>query len=44
MQSCFKIPSIFEYIGFFYNTRRIHSSNDYYTPSEYERHYLNRVA
>ncbi|MNC29275.1 Integrase core domain protein [compost metagenome] len=36
--------SIFEYIEFFYNTRRIHSSIDYHTPSEYERLYLNRAA
>ncbi|WP_084064683.1 IS3 family transposase [Paenibacillus stellifer] len=36
--------SIFEYIEFFYNTRRIHSSIDYHTPSEYERLYLNRTA
>lgn len=36
--------SIFEYIEFFYNTRRIHSSIDYHTPMEYELLYLNQAA
>jgi transposase InsO family protein len=29
--------SIFEYIEIFYNKKRIHSSNDYLSPEEYEK-------
>ncbi len=36
--------SIFEYIEFFYNVRRIYSSIDYHTPMEYELLYLNQAA
>jgi putative transposase len=31
--------SLFEYIEFFYNSRRIHSTLDYHTPNEYEKMY-----
>ncbi|OMF29594.1 MULTISPECIES: IS3 family transposase [unclassified Paenibacillus] len=36
--------SIFEYIEFFYNTRRIHFSIDYHTPTEYEQLHLYQAA
>ena len=29
--------SLFEYIEFFYNSKRIHSTLDYHTPNEYEK-------
>jgi transposase InsO family protein len=29
--------AIFEYIEVFYNRKRIHSANDYFSPEEYER-------
>lgn len=31
--------SIFEYMEFFYNSKRIHSTLCYYTPNEFERMY-----
>lgn len=33
------IKRIYEYIEFFYNRKRIHSSIGYHTPTEYERMY-----
>uniref|UniRef100_UPI0004702C71 IS3 family transposase n=1 Tax=Paenibacillus zanthoxyli TaxID=369399 RepID=UPI0004702C71 len=36
--------SIFEYIELFYNNQRIHSSIDYYTPTEYEQLYHTLAA
>ncbi|MDQ0221448.1 transposase InsO family protein [Peribacillus cavernae] len=33
---------IYEYIEVFYNSKRIHSANGYYSPSEYERMYQMR--
>ncbi len=36
---------IFEYIEIFYNRKRLHSSNDYMSPSEYEdKMLLNEIA
>ena len=36
--------SLFEYIEFFYNSKRIHSTIGYYTPNEYEKmHYSSLV-
>ncbi|WP_249365496.1 IS3 family transposase [Cytobacillus citreus] len=36
--------SIFEYIEFFYNSKRIHSTLDYHTPNEFEKMYVQTVA
>jgi putative transposase len=36
--------SLFEYIEFFYNSKRIHSTIDYYTPNEFERMYYQGAA
>jgi putative transposase len=36
--------SLFEYIEFFYNSKRIHSTLGYYTPNEFERMYGNSAA
>jgi putative transposase len=36
--------SLFEYIEFFYNSKRIHSTFGYYTPNEFERMYVNSAA
>lgn len=36
--------SLFEYIEFFYNSKRIHSTLGYYTPNEFERMYENSAA
>ncbi|MGI6684442.1 MAG: IS3 family transposase [Bacillota bacterium] len=36
--------SLFEYIEFFYNSKRIHSTLDYFTPNEFERMYRNSAA
>ena len=33
-------PEIFEYIEIFYNRQRIHSSNNYMSPNEYEEKML----
>ena len=35
---------IFEYIDTFYNTTRIHSACDYFSPEEFERNYAQRVS
>lgn len=35
---------IYEYIEVFYNSKRIHSANGYFTPSEYERMYFDEIA
>mgnify|MGYP001337767811 CR=1 FL=1 len=35
---------IYEYIEIFYNAKRIHSANGYFSPSEYERMYFNKTA
>jgi putative transposase len=36
--------SVFEYIEFFYNSKRIHSTLDYHTPNEYEKRYEQSAA
>jgi putative transposase len=36
--------SLFEYIEFFYNSKRIHSTLGYYTPNEFQRMYGNLAA
>ncbi|MCM3738285.1 IS3 family transposase [Bacillus cytotoxicus] len=36
--------SLFEYIEFFYNSKRIHSTVDYCTPNEYEQQFYNQFA
>ncbi|MEH6889414.1 IS3 family transposase [Bacillus sp. JJ864] len=36
--------SLFEYIEFFYNSKRIHSTLGYYTPNEFEHMYGNSAA
>jgi putative transposase len=36
--------SIFEYIASFYNSKRIHSTNDYMSPMAYERRYYNELT
>ncbi len=36
--------SLFAYIEFFYNSKRIHSTIDYCTPNEYEQQFYNQVA
>jgi putative transposase len=36
--------SLFEYIEFFYNSKRIHSTLDYYTPNEFETMYYKDTA
>lgn len=36
--------SLFEYIEFFYNSKRIHSTLGYFTPNEFERMYGNSAA
>ncbi|HDX9580268.1 TPA: IS3 family transposase [Bacillus pseudomycoides] len=36
--------SLFEYIEFFYNSKRIHSTIDYCTPNECEQQFYNQVA
>ncbi|WP_339164443.1 IS3 family transposase [Siminovitchia sp. FSL W7-1587] len=36
--------SLFEYIEFFYNSKRIHSTLGYYTPNEFEQMYGNSAA
>ena len=35
---------IFEYIDTFYNTTRIHSACNYFSPEEFERNYEQRVS
>ncbi len=35
---------IYEYIEIFYNSKRIHSANGYFSPPEYERMYFNKIA
>jgi putative transposase len=35
--------SIFEYIASFYNSKRIHSTNDYMSPMAYERRYYDEL-
>jgi putative transposase len=35
---------IYEYIEVFYNSKRIHSANGYFSPLEYERMYFKRIA
>lgn len=36
--------SLFEYIEFFYNSKRIHSTLDYHTPNEFERLFSKQAA
>ncbi|WP_369127041.1 IS3 family transposase [Bacillus weihaiensis] len=36
--------SLIEYIEFFYNSKRIHSTLDYYTPNEFEQMYRKIAA
>ncbi|MDP4086611.1 MAG: IS3 family transposase, partial [Bacillota bacterium] len=36
--------SLFEYIEFFYNSKRIHSTLGYYSPNEFERMYGNSAV
>lgn len=36
--------SLFEYIEFFYNSKRIHSTLDYHTPNEFERLFTQQTA
>lgn len=36
--------SLFEYIEFFYNSKRIHSTLDYHTPNEFEKLYEQKSA
>ncbi|NBJ71697.1 hypothetical protein D1839_20035 [Roseburia sp. 1XD42-34] len=36
--------SLFKYIEFFYNSKRIHSTLGYYTPNEFEQMYGNSAA
>ncbi|WP_110927710.1 IS3 family transposase [Bacillus massiliglaciei] len=35
---------IYEYIEIFYNSKRIHSANGYFSPSDYERMYFDKIA